>query len=76
MTLHHEMCQMGHFYVSICSERKFYALCNGEHYFQRRELVAELHVFEYGGTALSTFEKLALDVEDFYVKALLSNHEP
>ena len=28
--------------------------------------MAELHVFEYGGTIFGTFEKIALSVEDFY----------
>ena len=39
------------------SESKFYALYNGELHFRIRELVAELHAFEYGGTTYSTFEK-------------------
>ena len=47
----------GHLHVFIFSESKFYALYNGETHFQIRELVAELHVFEYGGTTYSTFEK-------------------
>ena len=45
-----------HFHV-IFSESKLYALHNGENHFQIRELVAELHVFEYGGTTYGTFEK-------------------
>ena len=32
--------------------------------------MAELHVFEYGGTAFSTFWKTCLNVEDFYVKTI------
>ena len=44
---------------------------NGETRFLISGLVAELHVFEYGGT---TFEallgKLALNAEDFYVKTI------
>ena len=48
---------VGHFHVFILSEKNLYALCNGESHFQIRILVAELHVFEYGGTTYSTFEK-------------------
>ena len=55
-------------FVIIFSESKFYAIYNGEHHFQACGLVAELHVFEYGGTTFGTFEELALNVEDFYVK--------
>ena len=47
----------GHFHVFIFSETKFYASYNGEHHFQIRGLVAELHVFEYDGTTFGTFEK-------------------
>ena len=47
----------GHFHVFTFSERIFYAIYNGENHFQIRELVAELHVFEYGGTTFGTFEK-------------------
>ena len=47
------------------SESKFYGLYNRENHFHIRELVAELHIFEYGGTTFHTFEKLALNVEDF-----------
>ena len=60
MTLHHEMSRNvpdGHFHVLIFSESKFYAIYNGENHFQIRGLVAELHVFEYGGTTFGTFEK-------------------
>ena len=58
----------GHFHVFIFSESKFYAIYNGEKHFQIRGLVAELHVFEYGGTA--PLRKLAVNVEDFYVKTI------
>ena len=54
----------GHFHVFIFSESKFYAIYNGENHFQIRGLVAELHDFEYG------MRKLALNVEDFYVKTI------
>ena len=54
----------------IFSESKFYAVYNGENHFQIRGLVAELHGFEYGDTTSSTFEKLTLNVEDFYVKTI------
>ena len=47
----------GHFHVCIFSESKFYAIYNGENHFQIRVLVAELHAFEYGGTAFDTSEK-------------------
>ena len=60
MTLHHEMSRNmpdGHFHVYIFSESKFYALYNGENHFQIKGLVAEPHVFEYGGTTFSTSEK-------------------
>ena len=33
------------------------AIYNGENHFQIRGPVAELHVFEYGGTTFGTFEK-------------------
>ena len=45
--------------------------------FKIRGLAAELHVFEYGGTTFGTFGKLAVIVEDFYVKTIgwgLKNH--
>ena len=32
--------------------------------------MAELHVFEYGGTTFGFLRKLALNVEDFYVKTI------
>ena len=60
VTLHHEMSRNvpdGHFHVVIFSENKFYAFYNDENYFQIRELVVELHVFEYGGMTFSIFEK-------------------
>ena len=60
VTLHHEMSRSvphGHFQVFIFSESKFYAIYNGETHFQIRVLVAELHVFKYGGTTFGTFEK-------------------
>ena len=61
----------GHFHVFIFSEIKFCTIYNGENHFQIRGLVAELHAFEYGGTTFGTFEKkLALNVEDFYVKTI------
>ena len=66
----------GHFHVVIFSENKFYAFYNDENYFQIRELVVELHVFEYGGMTFSILRKLPLNVEDFYVKTFHSNHEP
>ena len=60
MTLHHKMsrnvpdCQ---FHVFIFSESKFCATYNGENHFQIRGLVAELHVFEYGGVTFGTLRK-------------------
>ena len=60
MTLYHEVSRNvpnGHFHVFISSESKFYAFYSGENHFQIRELVAELHIFEYGGTTFSAFEK-------------------
>ena len=59
----------GHF-VFIFSERKFYAIYNGENHFQIRGLVAELHVFEYGSMTFGTFEQTCLNVEDLYVKTI------
>ena len=47
----------GHFNVFIFPENTFYAIYNGENHFQIRGLVAELHVFKYGGTTFGTFEK-------------------
>ena len=60
MTLHHEMSRNvldSHFHDFTLSERKFYAIYNGENHFQIRGLVAELHVFEYGGTKFGTLGK-------------------
>ena len=73
VTFHHEMSRNvpdGHFHVFIFSESKFYAIYNGGNHFQIRGLVAELQVFEYNGTTFGTYEKLALNVEDFYVKTI------
>ena len=39
----------GHFQIFIFSESKVYAIYIGETHFQIRGLMAELHVFEYGG---------------------------
>ena len=50
------MCQMAIF-MFIFSGSKLYAIYNGENHFQIRGLVAELHVFEYGGKAFGTFGK-------------------
>ena len=47
----------GHYSCFIFSESKFYAIYNEESHFQIRELVADLCVFEYGGTTFGTFEK-------------------
>ena len=60
VTLHHEMSRNmpdGHVHVFIFSESKFYTIYNGENHFQIRGLFAELHVFEYGETTFSSFEK-------------------
>ena len=60
MTLQHKMSLNvpgGHFHVFIFTESKFYAIYNDENHFQIRELDAELHVFEYGGTTYCTFKK-------------------
>ena len=59
-TLHHKISRKvldGHFHVIMFFESKFYAIYNGENHFQIRRVVAELHVFEYGGTTFSTFGK-------------------
>ena len=50
----------GHFHVSKFSESKFYDIYNGENHFKVRGLVAELRVFEHGGTTFGTFEKTCL----------------
>ena len=60
VTLHHEMSRNvpdGHFRVFIFSESKVYGIYNGENHVQIRGLMAELHVFEYGGTTFGTIEK-------------------
>ena len=60
VTFHHEMSRYvpdGHFHVFILSESKLYAIYIGENHFQIRGLVAELQVFEYGGTTFRTLEK-------------------
>ena len=63
VTLHHDMSRNvpgGHFHDFFKKKKKrskFYAIYNGENHFQIRLLVAELHVFEYGGTVFGTFEK-------------------
>ena len=51
------MCQMAIFMFSFSSESKSYTIYNGENHFLIRGLVAELHVFEYGGMTFGTFEK-------------------
>ena len=64
MTLHCEMSRNvpdDHFQVFIFSESKFCAICNGETYFQIRGLVAELHVFEYGGTTFCILGKTCFE---------------
>ena len=60
VTLHHKMSRNvpdSHFHVFIFSKSKFYAFYKGETHFQIRGLVAELHVFEYGGTTFGSFGK-------------------
>ena len=60
VTLHHELSRNvpdGHLTVMF-SESKFYTFYNGENHFQIRGLVAELHVFEYGGMTFGTFGKI------------------
>ena len=73
LTLHYEMSRNvpdGHCHAFIFSESKFYAIYNGENHFQIRGLAVGLHVFEYGGTTFGTLGKLALNIEDFYVKTI------
>ena len=70
----------GHFHVFIFSENKFYPFYNGENHFQIRGLVAELHRFLFLFLFFFFFNmavrhsallvKLALNVEDFYVKTI------
>ena len=62
------MCQMAIFMFFIFSESKFYAIYNGENHFQTRVLVAKLHVFL--NMVVRHMGKLALNVEDFYVKTI------
>ena len=65
------MCRMAIVIFFIFSESKFYALYNGENNFQIRGLVAELHVFLNMVVRHSALlGKLALNVEDFYVKTI------
>ena len=59
----------GHFHV-IFSESKFYAIYNGENHFQISGLVAVIYVFEYGVRHSALWGKLALIVEDVYVKTI------
>ena len=47
----------GHFHVVIFTESKFCTIHIGETHFQIRELMVELHVFEYGGTTFGPFGK-------------------
>ena len=73
VTFHHKMSRNvphGHFHVFIFSESKFYAIYNGENHFQIRGLVAELHVFDMLVRHSALLRKLALNVEDFYVKTI------
>ena len=60
----------GHFRVFILSESKVYAIYNGENHFQIRGLVAELHVLNMVLPHSALLRKLALIVEDFYVKTI------
>ena len=69
------MCQTAISIFFFFSESKLYALYYGEKHVQIRDLVAELHVFEYGGTIYSTFEKTCSKCWR-YVKTFLSNREP
>ena len=60
ITLHQEKGRNvpdGHFHVFIFFESKFYAIYNGGNHFQIRGLVAELRIFEHGGTTFGIFEK-------------------
>ena len=57
VTLHHEMSRNapdGHFHV-------FFKFSESKKHFKIRGLVAELHVFEYGGTTFGTFEKTCFE---------------
>ena len=64
------MRQMAVFVFLFFSERKFYAICSGENHFQIRGLVAELHVLNKVVRHSALMGKLALNVEDFYVKTI------
>ena len=60
MTLHHKMSRNvpdGHFHVLYFLKVNSCAIYNGETYFQIRGLVAELHVFVYGGMTFGTLGK-------------------
>ena len=46
-----------HFHVFTFSESKLYAIQNGKTHLRTRGRVAELYVFEYGGTTFGTSEK-------------------
>ena len=66
--LHHEMSRNrpdGHFHVFIFSESKLYAVYNGENHFQIKGLVVNMVIRH---SAL--LGKLALNVEDLYVKTI------
>ena len=60
----------GHFHVFTFSESKFYANYNGENHFRIRGIVAELHVLNMVVRHSALLRKLALNVEDFYVKTI------
>ena len=58
------MCQMAIFMFLHFLKVNSVLFNNGENHFQIRGLVAELHVFEYGGTTFMFLRKLDLNVED------------
>ena len=61
----------GHFHVFIFSEKKFYAIYNGENHFQIRGLVAEPHFFLNKVVRHSALlRKLASNAEDCYVNTI------
>ena len=60
----------GHFHVFTFSESEFYACYKGGNHFEIRELVAELHVLNMVVRHSALLGKLALHVEDFYVKTI------
>ena len=64
------MCQMAIFVFFLFSESKFYDIYNGENHFQVRGQVAELHVLNMVVRHSALLRKLALNVEDFYVKTM------